>query len=389
LTVKRYAFEVDWADAMAGQMRKYVLVYYPPEAPAYGPTTAPPQVEMIDVKLKRIFLKRSPCPDLKLSDLHVGALVNVFSRQLKVTDYGDEFTRTELGSKQTHTLMMIKPDAAAQAGNIIDRISNSGNLHIVNMRMVRLLRREAEEFYAEHQGKEFFAGLTDFMSSGPVIALDVVNLSGSGAVGQARELIGPTNSSDARNDAPHSLRAQFGTDGRRNAVHGSDSDASATRELQFFFQQSRGQPTAQLGSTSTLCVVKPHLSGQAGRVMQTIMENGFSVTALRSFSLDRVSAAEFYEVYKGVVPEYVGMLNELTSGVAVAFEVTGNGGQSAFRDFCGPADPEIARHLRPSTLRAKFGVNKLKNAVHCTDLPDDGPLELEYFFSVLANSGHH
>ena len=172
-------------------------------------------------------------------------------------------------------------------------------------------------------------------------------------------------------------------------MHGSDSDASATRELQFFFQQSRGQPTAQLGSTSTLCVVKPHLSGQAGRVMQTIMENGFSVTALRSFSLDRVSAAEFYEVYKGVVPEYVGMLNELTSGVAVAFEVTGNGGQSAFRDFCGPADPEIARHLRPSTLRAKFGVNKLKNAVHCTDLPDDGPLELEYFFSVLANSGHH
>lgn len=382
LTLKRYAFEVDWADAMAGQMRKYVLVYYPPEENSYNP----PLVEMIDCKLKRIFLKRSPAPDLKLDELYIGALVNVFSRQLKITDYGDEFTRRELGSKQTHTLMMIKPDAVAQAGNIIQTISQSPDLTVVNIRMLRLLRREAEEFYAEHQGKEFFSGLIEFMSSGPVIALDVV---GAGAVKTARSLIGPTDSSKARSEAPYSLRAQYGTDGRRNAVHGSDSDTSATRELQFFFQQNRGQPTVLLSQESTLCLVKPHLQAHVGQVMQAILEGGFQLTAVRSFALDRVSAAEFYEVYKGVVPEYVEMVNQLTSGMTVALEVTGNGGQASFREFCGPADPEIARHLRSNTLRAKFGTHKLQNAVHCTDLPDDGPLELEYFFSILANSGHH
>ena len=94
-------------------------------------------------------------------------------------------------------------------------------------------------------------------------------------------------------------------------------------------------------------------------------------------------------VYKGVVAEYGNMVTEFTSGRCVALELTGNGGQESFRKFCGPMDPEIARHLAPQSLRAKFGSDKVKNAVHCTDLQDDGPLELEYFFSILVNSGFH
>ena len=56
----------------------------------------------------------------------------------------------------------------------------------------------------------------------------------------------------------------------------------------------------------------------------------------------------------------------------------------ALREFCGPADPEIARVLRPRSLRAQFGKNKVQNAIHCTDLPEDGPLEIDYFFSIIA-----
>lgn len=55
----------------------------------------------------------------------------------------------------------------------------------------------------------------------------------------------------------------------------------------------------------------------------------------------------------------------------------------SFRDLCGPHDPEIARTLRPNTLRAKFGIDRVKNAIHCTDLPEDGILEVEYFFNIL------
>jgi len=64
-------------------------------------------------------------------------------------------------------------------------------------------------------------------------------------------------------------------------------------------------------------------------------------------------------------------------------EVRNNNAVSAMRALVGPHDPEIAKQLRPNTIRAKFGVDRVKNAVHCTDLPDDGVLEVQYFFELL------
>ena len=55
----------------------------------------------------------------------------------------------------------------------------------------------------------------------------------------------------------------------------------------------------------------------------------------------------------------------------------------ALRELCGAHDPEIASHLQPDSFRARFGKNKVNNAVHCTDLPEDGPLEVDYFFGIL------
>jgi len=373
----RYAFEVEWADAMAGQMRKYTLLFFPEDGN--------PEVEMIDNKMKRIFLKKTPVSDLALADLHIGNLVNVFSRQLSVKGYADTFTAAALSNNQEHTLMVIKPDAVPQAGSILEAI-NSAGLTVANLRQVQLLRKDVEEFYAEHRGKSFFENLVGFMSSGPVVALDVV---GAGAIGAVRAMNGPTDSARARSEAPNSLRARFGRDGTANAVHGSDSVASAARELSFYFKVERGNPTATMSTNSTLCVVKPHATADVGKIWQTVVDAGYQVTAAQSFALDRTAATEFLEVYKGVVPEYVSMVAELTSGRLLALELSGNGGQASFRKFAGPMDPEIARHLHPTSLRAKFGADKVKNAVHCTDLPDDGPLELEYFFSILASSSHH
>ncbi|XP_065180479.1 nucleoside diphosphate kinase homolog 7-like isoform X2 [Sycon ciliatum] len=108
--------------------------------------------------------------------------------------------------------------------------------------------------------------------------------------------------------------------------------------------------------------------------------------SVEMYHLDKSTAEEFLEVYRGVVAEYPEMVSELCSGACVAMALTHQHGDACveqFRQFVGPADPEIARHLRPSTLRAKYGHNKLKNAVHCTDLADDGMQEVEYFFKIL------
>ena len=79
----------------------------------------------------------------------------------------------------------------------------------------------------------------------------------------------------------------------------------------------------------------------------------------------------------------------MVSGPFVALELADPDGANpleAFRELAGPADPEIARMLRPNSIRAKFGLNKVQNAVHCTDLIEDGPLEVSYFFTILTGS---
>uniref|UniRef100_A0A8D0GGX7 Nucleoside diphosphate kinase-like domain-containing protein n=1 Tax=Sphenodon punctatus TaxID=8508 RepID=A0A8D0GGX7_SPHPU len=118
-------------------------------------------------------------------------------------------------------------------------------------------------------------------------------------------------------------------------------------------------------------------------MIKTILDEGFEISALQMFNMERANAEEFYEIYKGVVAEYPEMVTELCSGPCIALEIRQIDPPKVFREFCGPSDPEIARHLRPGTLRALFGKNKIQNAVHCTDLPEDGVLEVQYFFKIL------
>lgn len=131
------------------------------------------------------------------------------------------------------TLSIIKPDAVKKQiiGEIQTRI-HQAKLDIIAMKMVRLTKEQAEGFYAEHQDKPFFANLVNFMMSGPIV---VQVLQGENAVERYRQLMGPTDLSKA---AAGTLRADFANSMRENAVHGSDSLASAEREIAYFFVDS-------------------------------------------------------------------------------------------------------------------------------------------------------
>ena len=175
-----------------------------------------------------------------------------------------------------------------------------------------------------------------------------------------------------------------------NAVHGSDAPDTAASEISFFFSNpSLGR--CELGRGTTLGIVKPHvvLDGAAGLALDLVSEH-FSITALRLCTLDKAAAAEFYEVYKGVlaIGEFTALVDELTSGPCIAFEVADRDAAGSvssaevvvesFRELCGPLDPELARVLRPKSIRAQLGLNKIKNGIHCTDLVEDGQLEVGY-----------
>ena len=104
------------------------------------------------------------------------------------------------------------------------------------------------------------------------------------------------------------------------------------------------------------------------------------------FYINRGTAEEFYGVYKGVLPEYLPSIEHFSNGPSVVLEVRQQNAVENFRAFVGPHDPEIAKHLKPDTLRAKFGHDKVKNAVHCTDMAEDGVLECEYFFNSFNHT---
>ncbi|XP_033937850.1 nucleoside diphosphate kinase homolog 7 [Pseudochaenichthys georgianus] len=370
---ERYAFLTEWYDPTAALLRRYQLFYYPQAK----------SVEMFDVKNQRIFLRKTKYEDLHQEDLFVGNRVNVFSRQLNLIDYGDQYTANKLGSKKERTLALIKPDVVTKLGDVLESIYSS-NLIVTKAKMTSLTWRQAADFYAEHQSKPFFNNLVQFVSSGPVVAMELM---GDEAMSIWRRILGPGDSAVARKEAPESVRAKLGTDGVKNVGHGSDSIAAAARELEFFFPSTigHGPSNTAIFTDCTCCIIKPHAitAGLTGKILNSISAAGFQISALQMFNLDRANAEEFYEVYKGVVTEYASMVTELCSGPCMVLEIHGENTPKTFRDFCGPADPEISRHLRPDTVRALHGKDKVKNVVHCTDLPEDGPLEVEYFFKIL------
>ena len=128
------------------------------------------------------------------------------------------------------TFFMIKPDGVQRnlIGQIISRVDAKG-FNITKIKMMIISKELAEEHYGEHKDKPFFNDLVSFITSGPVVAMQV---EGNDVVLQIRNLMGATNPSES---TPGSIRGDLATELDKNVVHGSDSDESAERELSLFF----------------------------------------------------------------------------------------------------------------------------------------------------------
>lgn len=131
------------------------------------------------------------------------------------------------------TFSIVKPNAVKKnvIGKIISRFEDNG-LEVVAARMTKLPREKAEGFYIEHKDRPFFESLIRFMTSGPIL---LMALKGENAVLRNREIMGATDPGKA---APGTIRKDFADSIEANAVHGSDSTASAQRELAYFFDKN-------------------------------------------------------------------------------------------------------------------------------------------------------
>ncbi|EGD79448.1 hypothetical protein PTSG_10014 [Salpingoeca rosetta] len=335
---ERWAFIATHVDTMLSLTKEFTVIYYPNTS----------ELEMIDNKHHRIFLRRTKV-DIPPSAIFIGACINVLSRQLNLVDYADEYTRKTLGSRQEQACLVLGSSWMGDMGTPLNAIADAG-LNLVRTRTAVLDGALISQL-AQCPG-------LDGLPAGECLAVDV---------------LGPKAVS-----AVQSIAASLGSD-----AFAAATAESAQMAVQALFEGDL--PNTATLKDASLCVIKPHavLENNAGRIIQDIQRSGLAITAVKTSTLDGAGAAEFLEVYKGVVPEYSQLVKELEAGPCIALEVAGDNAHARLRALCGPHDSEIAKHLRPSTIRAKYGVDKVRNAVHCTDLPDDTELELEYFFQIL------
>lgn len=374
----KLSFLAEWFDPPSGRIKKFILNYFPCDR----------TLELYDKDLNRIYLRRATCEKLDYKDAFVGNTIRVYGRQIKIVDYADCRTKKIVGKSSEHTLAILKRHAIAKLGEVISIIEKNG-FRITSLRMCNLSRKQALDFYESRKGDAFLPFIVEYLVSGSIIAVELV---GENAVQKWLELLGPGDPEEARETSPNSLRAIYGVKRDSNAFHGASTPEDAVREKEFFFPQSPDHKppssTAILKNT-TCCIIKPHAieEGKMGYIISAIMENDFKITAMQMFYLTNSNADEFLEVYKGVVSDYQALLSSFIDGPCVVLEIAGKNNDmdvhGEFRKFAGPADSEVARQIRPHTLRARFGNDKYRNAVHCTDLPEDTLLELEYFFKIL------
>ncbi len=130
------------------------------------------------------------------------------------------------------TLSIIKPDGVDRGviGEVIKRLESS-NIKIIGIKMLKMTKKQAQGFYAVHKERPFFDSLTDFMSSGPVV---VMILESENVITKYRKLMGATNYKEAEEGT---IRKDFATDIEKNVVHGSDSQESASFEINYFFNR--------------------------------------------------------------------------------------------------------------------------------------------------------
>lgn len=338
---EKYTFKVEWLDQQASLKRYYLLQYYV--------MTGTNEVELFDIKNRRVFLRRCPFPSMKLSDLFLGAKVTVYARQMTMVDYGDSHTRRLLGNTNEISFGLIPPAQFTSTGKILSAV-NAAGLQIGKLKMVQLSAADA----AEQLG-------TADLAAGPCVPFTLVGLNSCAKWAALAADVGCF--------APPKDQVDTYT----NLFFGAKAVASARN-------------TAQCADC-TLAIVKPHAvaEGKLGAVLADLFAGPLKVTAFEMFDIDLVAAEEFLEVYKGVLPEFSGMADQLSSGRLVAVELVGKDAVHTMRQECGPRHVDVAQRIAPETLRAKHGTDTVRNAVHCTDLDEDGVLESEYFFRILEN----
>ncbi|CAL5978926.1 Nucleoside_diphosphate kinase [Hexamita inflata] len=368
---QKFSFCTTWFDKVADQDRKYIVNIF----------VDTKEIEIMDVGRKQAFLKRCPYPELDMTKFYLGNSVVIHGRQHNIVEFANEYTKKALSSAQERTCAIVKPHAYGANPNIFKdllRELHKNQLAVSRLQLSQLTPQDAAQFYAEHVSKPFYPSLQQMITSGPALIIELV---GDQAVQKWRNIIGPT---DPRQALPQHLRSKYGISVTENAFHGSATPQEAEREIQIAFQL---RPLcAPEHSRTAVIVIEPTFKAQYGDILSHLFTqinqvSGLVVSGIHSADPVAADIDELFKAYQGVIPNWRSYCDAFDDGVCIAIELTGSNDviQNA-RNIVGPFDPEIAKLLKPQSVRAVFGKDCVQNAVFVTDIAEEAEIHSDFWF---------
>lgn len=296
--------------------------------------------------------KCAPETPIALDELFIGATVTIWSRRLTVRGYADERTATAMKTKREESFALVSSENVCRIGRIVHAMQENG-LTIAEMKTVAFGTSRLEEL------ETALPRNARALASGTSCAIRAIGCEANAILAR---LFAHTNDVVRSMDEEH---------------------ARALGEL------ATGSSSKSPTEHSSLVVVKPSGMAHLGAILDFLCEKkGLDLIQARTLALTRLEAEAFYAVYVDVLDkeEVKMMIDELSCGACVALQLSRLRSPETLvddiREIVGPRDPEIARVLRPESLRARFGEDKQRNAVHCADLTEDGKLEVDFMFNL-------
>nr|XP_009451182.3 thioredoxin domain-containing protein 3 isoform X2 [Pan troglodytes]XP_054543441.1 thioredoxin domain-containing protein 3 isoform X2 [Pan troglodytes] len=285
---------------------------------------------------------------------HLAQLCDVEEDATNVAKFMDAFFpdfKKMKNMKLEKTLALLRPNLFHERKDDVLRIIKDEDFKILEQRQVVLSEKEAQALCKEYENEDYFNKLIENMTSGPSLALVLLRDNG---LQYWKQLLGPRTVEEAIEYFPESLCAQFAMDSLPvNQLYGSDSLETAEREIQHFFPLQ-----------STLGLIKPHAtSEQREQILKMVKEAGFDLTQVKKMFLTPEQIEKIYAKITGK-DFYKDLLEMLSVGPSMVMILTKWNAVAEWRRLMGPTDPEEAKVLSPDSIRAQFGISKLKNIVH-------------------------
>lgn len=330
------AFNCEQFDKFSELTYQYVLFYFYEDS----------SMEMLDKRNGKVHLKRTPV-SFSRSEFFLGATLNILGKTTKIIGYADEVTYQLCEDQNERTTIIVSDAGVAKLGKVVSVITEELGISIVNMQMAYVKQEMVEKYM-----------LPDVLKGTSVIVLQCVSSKAmEKGVAVMQRCAGVIAASD------HTEAKMWG-----------DLCLDAAKKPLAVFGQGN----------STVVIVKPHVivDRVVGNVIQLLCDADLEITAASQFTISTSEMNTFMQPYRGVLPDIEGTVNGMV-GTVWAIQFMSPRGLNVIeqvRGICGPYDPQIARHLYPKTIRARFGKSPTLNCVHCCDLPEDGPVYADFCY---------